>query len=269
LDVSIFRTASHRYPGICGINKAEADIPIGEFPTKNLNRRLFVTLLLAALTIMGSIATDSPDPGTRGPIFRPPFEGPPSLNTWYLGQPYGNTVGAFRSREHTYNEGQGIHFGVDFTAKCDTPVLAIGDGTVHSIDGPWGSAPHNLVLSHANGLFSLYGHLRQRTAHLYVGQRVKQGDVVGISGDWIDSVRCNRAPHLHLEIRTDAMRVAVNPIPLIDAPWQDASLGVRFSNPTFEIDLESPRRWQSLFDQPDIRFGGPLINDYSKPWPPD
>ncbi len=218
---------------------------------------------------MGSIAADSPDTGARSPTFRPPFAGPPSLNTWYLAQPYGNTVGAYRVRNRIYNEGQGIHFGVDLIAKCDTPVLAIGGGTVHSIDGPWGSAPHNLVLSHENGLFSLYGHLRRRTTHLFVGQRVKQGDVVGASGDWLDSVRCNRAPHLHLEIRKEAMRVATNPIPLIDAPWQDASLGLRFTNPTFEIDLESPRRWQSLFDQPDIRFGGPLINDYPEAWPPD
>ena len=236
---------------------------------KTLNRRRFGALLLAAPVVMGSIATESSGDTTHRPIFRPPFAGPPSVNTWYMGQPYGNTVGAFRVRKRIYHQGQGIHFGVDLIAKCDTAVLAIGDGTVHSIDGPWGSAPHNLVLSHDNGLFSLYGHLRNRTTHLSVGQQVKRGDAVGASGDWIDSVRCNRAPHLHLEIRKQAMQVATNPLPLIDAPWQDASLGLGFSSPTFEIDLESPRRWQSLFDQPDIRFGGPLINDYPKAWPPD
>ncbi len=236
---------------------------------KTLIRLRFATLLLAVLGVTGAVATDSQSAGNGRPIFRPPFAGPPTLSTWYLSQPYGNTVAAFRQRDRTYSEGQGIHFGIDLAARCGTPVLAIGDGTVYSIDGPYGSAPHNLVVSHANGLWSLYGHLRQRTTHLFVGQPVKQGDVVGFSGDWIDSVRCNRSPHLHLEIRTDRMRVAVNPIPLIDAPWQDASLGVGFSSPTFEIDLESPRRWQSLFDQPDIRFGSPLINDYAEAWPPD
>ena len=75
-------------------------------------------------------------------------------------------------------------------------------------------------------------------------------------------------PHLHLEIRTDLMRAAVNPIPLIDAPWwNDASLGLSFSRPAFEVDLDSPRRWQSLYDQPDIRFGWPLLNDYLRAWP--
>ena len=234
-----------------------------------LNRRRFTTLLLVIPAVMGSTASESPEGAALAPIFQPPFAGPPSVNTWYMGQPYGNTVGAFRIRKNVYHQGQGIHFGVDLVAKCDTPVLAIGDGTVHSIDGPWGSAPHNLVLSHDNGLFSLYGHLRRRTTHLGVGQQVRQGDVIGDSGDWLDSVRCNRAPHLHLEIRKDSMQTATNPIPLIEAPWYDASLGLGFSSPTFEIDLESPRRWQSLFDQPDIRFGGPLINDYPNAWPPD
>ena len=224
---------------------------------------------MALLVTMGSVAADNPSDRSIAPVFRLPFAAEPSLNTWYLGQPYGNTVGAFRARSRTYNQGQGIHFGIDLIARCDTPVLAIGDGTVHSIDGPWGSLPHSVVVLHDNGFYSLYGHLRVRSNHLYVGQRVKAGDQIGLTGDWIDWVACNRSPHLHLEIRTDAMRSAVNPIPLIEGPWEDASLGIRFSNPAFEIDLEDPRRWQSLYDQPDIRFGGPLINAYAEPWPPE
>ena len=34
-------------------------------------------------------------------------------------------------------------------------------------------------------------------------------------------------------------------------------------------DLDDPRKWQSMFDQPDIRFGGPLINEFENTWPRD
>ena len=234
---------------------------------RRLSRAHLVALLTAFIIQGGAVAFESPTTGKSIPLFIPPFAGSPSLETWHLGQPYGNTVFAFRARKTTYIDGQGLHFGIDLNAQCGTPVLAIGAGIVYSIDGPWGSFPHNVVLRHNNGLFSLYGHLRVKTIHLSLGQSVKQGDILGVTGDWIDSIRCNSSPHLHLEIRTESMRAAINPIPLISADWQDASLGIGGANPTFQINMASPRRWQSLFDQPDIRFGGPLLNDYTEYWP--
>ncbi len=224
--------------------------------------------MLALLLALAFAGTLSASEATVRPPFLPPLAGPPSYDTWFLGQTYGNTLDAYRERNRMYSEGQGIHFGLDFSTRCGTPVLAIGDGTVFAIDGPYGSAPHTVVIEHPGGYFSLYGHLRIRTTHLQIGQEIKAGDVVGESGDSVDEVRCDVSPHVHLEIRTDRMRAAVNPIPLIDAPWwDDASLGLSFSRPLFEVDLESPRRWQSLYEQPDIRFGGYLLNDYAQPWP--
>ena len=38
---------------------------------------------------------------------------------------------------------------------------------------------------------------------------------------------------------------------------------------TFEQDINHPRRWQELLDQPNVRFGSHLVNDYENPWPPD
>ena len=231
-----------------------------------LRRRAAVGL--AALTVLLLVGSVSASEHAPRPPFSPPLAGAPGYDTWFLGQTYGNTSSAYRARNRTYWAGQGIHFGLDLSTRCGTPVLSIGDGTVFAIDGPYGSAPHTVVVQHDNGYFSLYGHLRVRTTHLQVGQAVKAGDVVGESGDSVDVVRCDLSPHLHLEIRTDNMRAAVNPIPLIDAPWwDDASLGISFSQPSFEVDLDSPRRWQSLYDQPDIRFGWPLLNDYLRPWP--
>lgn len=48
-------------------------------------------------------------------IFGLPFATPAGPKTWLLGQPYGNTTGAYRQRRRTYGSGQGIHFGIDLT----------------------------------------------------------------------------------------------------------------------------------------------------------
>jgi murein DD-endopeptidase MepM/ murein hydrolase activator NlpD len=223
---------------------------------------------LAALLVLLLVATVSASEHQPRPPFSAPIAGDPGYDNWFLSQAYGNTTHAYRARSRTYGAGQGIHFGLDLATRCGTPVLSIGDGTVFAVDGPYGSAPHNVVIKHADGYFSLYGHLRVRSNNLLIGQAIKAGDIIGESGDSVDVVRCDISPHLHLEIRTDLMRAAVNPIPLIGGVrWDDASLGLSSSQPAFQVDLDSPLRWQSLYDQPDIRFGWPLLNDYPRPWP--
>lgn len=199
------------------------------------------------------------------PPFRLPFLEPPGPETWLPIQMYGNTIGAYFQRDTTYRFGQGLHFGVDLAAPCGTPVVAIGDGVVSEVDGPHGAPPHNLMINHDNGYASFYGHLLERPK-VRVGQRVRAGEVVALSGDSFGT--CHSAPHLHLEIRDLSHTIAYNPIPLIDADW-DSLLLFGTGGPSFERDLSNPRRWQWIFDQPEVRFGGPLLNDYEQPWPPD
>ena len=222
--------------------------------------RLAAVLALVALP-GGGRATAR---GAAAP-FSPPFAGPPGPGTWFVSQWYGNTQWAYETRRDLYGAGQGIHFGVDFAAPCGTPVLAIGDGVVFAVDGPYGSAPHNVVVRHPDGLYSLYGHLLER-APLTVGQSVRAGEPIARSGDPAGP-RCDLAPHLHLEVRRAAMREAVNPVPLIALDWQRATVGLRGNGLAFERDLDQPDRWTTIDDQPDITFGGPLVNDFPDAWP--
>ncbi len=210
------------------------------------------------------------DPGmaqTDNPPFQLPFLEAPGPGTWLLGQPYGNTTGAFRQRNSTYSAGQGIHFGVDFSAPCGTPIVAIGDGVVTKVDAmAHGSAPHNLMIDHANGYASFYGHLLE-TPKLFVGQKVEAGQEIAKVGDPDET--CVSRPHLHLEIRNAGLyNRAYNPVLLIDTDWDSLALIGSFST-GFARDLENPHRWQTLYDQPDISFWWPLLNDYQNPWPPD
>jgi len=194
-----------------------------------------------------------------------PFAEPPGPSTWLLIQGYGNTTTAYRWRVSQYGAGQGLHFGIDLAARCGTPVVAIGDGTVLKVDAAeHGAGPHNLMIDHGNGYASFYGHLYERP-RLAPGDPIVRGQVVALTGD--PDLTCTSRPHLHLEIReTPGLRRAYNPVTLIDADWNALSLtGGR----GFERDLDNPRQWQFLDDQPEVAFGGPLLNQYTHPWPPE
>jgi murein DD-endopeptidase MepM/ murein hydrolase activator NlpD len=223
--------------------------------------RRVAIVALTALLLWGS----SPGQTRAEAPFRLPFSDPPGVGSWLLIQMYGNTSGAYNQRDTMYRLGQGVHFGIDFSTPCGTPVVAIGDGVVDAVDGPYGSAPHNVMINHPNGYSSLYGHLKERST-LRAGQTVVAGQPVGLSGDPYET--CRSAPHLHLEIRDRTHLKTYNPVNLIAADW-DSILLFGTGGPSFERDLTQPRRWQFIDDQPDVQFGGPLLNDYAQPWPRD
>jgi len=234
-------------------------------------RRLAMLVLVWCLLALAAglprrAMAQQPTPTPSDKPFTLPVLDPPGPGTWYLGQTYGNTVGAYFQRDTTYRFGQGLHFGLDLAMPCGTPVVAIGAGFVAKVDAPeHGSRPHNLMLQLDAGYAALYGHLSERSP-LRVGQRVKPGEIVGLSGDSFGT--CHSAPHLHLEIRSSDYRAAYNPIDLIEADWESLALVGAFSR-GFERDLDNPRQWQHLDDQPDTIFGGSLLNNYANPWPPD
>ncbi|WP_371618861.1 peptidoglycan DD-metalloendopeptidase family protein [Streptomyces sp. NBC_00454] len=89
----------------------------------------------------------------------------------------------------------GYHTGVDFIASTGTTVKAVGAGTV--VSAGWGGAYGNeVVIRHADGKYSQYGHLSQLSVS--VGQSVTAGQRLGLSG----ATGNVTGPHLHFEIRT-------------------------------------------------------------------
>jgi murein DD-endopeptidase MepM/ murein hydrolase activator NlpD len=224
-------------------------------------------LLVSSILVLFFQNAFMPPAQPADPQFQLPFRDPPGPDTWLLGQPYGNTTGAFRQRKTTYGAGQGVHFGVDLSARCGYPIVAIGDGVVAKVDElAHGSAPHNLMIDHANGYASFYGHLLE-TPNLVVGQAVEAGQEVAKVGDPDET--CTSRPHLHLEIRNAGVyNRTFNPLVLIDADWDTLALVGPFGT-GFARDLDEPRRWQTLYDQPEVAFWGLRLNDYDNPWPPE
>ncbi|WP_328916618.1 MULTISPECIES: M23 family metallopeptidase [unclassified Streptomyces] len=89
----------------------------------------------------------------------------------------------------------GSHTGVDFLVGSGTPVHAVAAGTVVSAgaDGAYGN---DVIIKHADGMYTLYGHLTQPLVS--AGQTVTEGQEIGVSG----ATGNVTGPHLHFEVRT-------------------------------------------------------------------
>jgi murein DD-endopeptidase MepM/ murein hydrolase activator NlpD len=109
-----------------------------------------------------------------------------------------------------YNQSGGMwshkHSGQDFAVPTGTKVRSVHAGTV--VTAGWGGAyGNNIVIKHANGTYSQYGHLSKIRVH--VGEKVGKGERIGLSGNTGNTT----GPHLHFEIRkTPVYGSAVNPL---------------------------------------------------------
>jgi hypothetical protein len=225
-------------------------------------RRLALCVVICAISII--IIPESTHAQTTNP-FSLPFNTHPSPQTWMLGQQFGNTTGAYNYGRYWYASGQGLHFGIDFPAPCGTAVIAVADGVVDYVDNfVFGLQPHNIVLLHENGYTTIYGHLLSKPP-LKKGQAVRRGDVIAMTGD--PDHTCVSRPHLHFEVRTRDHNMSLNPVNFIDADWSMlSSIGYYVFN-GFVKDLSNPRHWQTPETQPDVKFGGPILNRYQDVWP--
>jgi murein DD-endopeptidase MepM/ murein hydrolase activator NlpD len=88
-----------------------------------------------------------------------------------------------------------MHQGLDFGVPVGTPVLAAGDGVVARA-GAAGGYGQLMVLKHGVGLETRYAHL-SAFAPLALGARVRQGEVIG----WSGQSGLATGPHLHFEVR--------------------------------------------------------------------
>jgi murein DD-endopeptidase MepM/ murein hydrolase activator NlpD len=97
------------------------------------------------------------------------------------------------------------HMGTDYAAPIGTPVHAAGDGHI-SFEGTRGGYGNAIVVSHSNGIQTLYGHLSRFARDLRVGSHVTQGEVIG----YVGMSGLATGPHLHYEYLKDG--VHLNPV---------------------------------------------------------
>jgi murein DD-endopeptidase MepM/ murein hydrolase activator NlpD len=97
--------------------------------------------------------------------------------------------------EPPYGRYPHFHTGIDLAAPFGTAVYAADDGVVALVGNSSSGYGKYVVIAHAGGLDTLYGHLS--TILVKAGQRVTQGTPVGLEGSTGNST----GPHVHFELR--------------------------------------------------------------------
>jgi murein DD-endopeptidase MepM/ murein hydrolase activator NlpD len=106
----------------------------------------------------------------------------------------GTVVSSFGWRQHPVLDMRHHHDGIDLDVPEGTTVYASAGGEVYF----YGEQPgygNVLILEHAGGFYTLYGHLKSSLANK--GQYVEKGQRVAISGN----TGISSGPHLHFELR--------------------------------------------------------------------
>lgn len=107
------------------------------------------------------------------------------------------------------------HNGIDFGCqRKHLPILAVDDGLVvvseFGINGQgFGGYGNVVVIKHDNNLYSLYGHLNERS--IKMGDTVKRGQMIGTCGN----TGASQGIHLHLEARTNLYGGQFNSLQLL------------------------------------------------------
>jgi murein DD-endopeptidase MepM/ murein hydrolase activator NlpD len=92
------------------------------------------------------------------------------------------------------------HKGVDYAAPTGTPIRASGDGRiVHR--GRKGGYGNTVIIQHAGKYTTLYAHMSKYSRRAKVGNRVKQGQVIG----YVGRTGLASGPHLHYEFRVNGV----------------------------------------------------------------
>lgn len=96
------------------------------------------------------------------------------------------------------------HAGRDIACPIGTPIYAAADGTVIHVNDQAETYGNHIMIDHGGEIYTLYAHCD--TILVSVGQTVKQGDQIALSG----ATGNVTGPHLHFEVRVGGSRFRVN-----------------------------------------------------------
>jgi len=95
-----------------------------------------------------------------------------------------------------------MHMGIDFAAPIGTPIYAAGNGSIIKA-GRNGGYGKYILIRHNSTYKTAYGHLSKFAKKTRVGNRVKQGEIIGYVGNTGRST----GPHLHYEVIQNGRKI--------------------------------------------------------------
>jgi murein DD-endopeptidase MepM/ murein hydrolase activator NlpD len=127
--------------------------------------------------------------------YRLPF---PESQRFPIAQAFGGEV------SHTDKQN---YYAVDIAMPEGTPVLAAREGVVMTVDNDfygagqdlskYGDRANNIRVVHSDGTMAVYAHLQLESARVAVGDRVRAGQELALSGN----TGFTRGPHLHFVVQ--------------------------------------------------------------------
>ncbi len=114
----------------------------------------------------------------------------------------------FGTRVHPITGKVKKHTGVDLAAPQGTDIHAAADGVV-TVAQWWNGYGNTVVIDHGNGVWTLYGHIRDGGINVSPGQTVKRGEKIAEVGSTGNST----GPHCHFEVRINGE--PVDPVPYL------------------------------------------------------
>lgn len=137
------------------------------------------------------------------------------------------------ARRHPITKVVRPHTGVDYAAPTGTPVMTIGDGVVTE-RGYKGAGGNTVKIKHNSVYTTAYLHLSKYAAGLKVGDRVKQGQIIG----YVGSTGSSTGPHLDFRVWKNG--TPINPLKMESPPAEPID---KENIPRFE-ELKTYRLWQ-------------------------
>ncbi|WP_255314533.1 murein hydrolase activator EnvC [Bacillus sp. FJAT-26390] len=123
--------------------------------------------------------------------------GMPIRDSYRISSNFGTRVHPITGKKHT-------HTGIDFAAPQGTDIYAAEDGVV-LVAQAWSTYGNCVIIDHGNGLWTLYGHIRNGGIKVDKGDKVSKGQKIAEVGSTGNST----GPHLHFEVRKN--ETPVNP----------------------------------------------------------
>ena len=145
------------------------------------------------------------------------------------------------------------HYGIDYAAPMNTPVVSVADGVVThvgwkgghpTVNGMSGGYGKTIMIRHPNGYETLYGHLNNYSTGIRVGTRVSQNQVIG----YVGQTGLATGPHLHYEVHLNKRPMDPMKITNVAGPPVPDRLKGDFQRMTEKLDLLMERPVSDFYD---------------------
>lgn len=161
-----------------GLYKIEGEIKSNKRKKRIMRKLRFGSMSIAACLILLVLAVDAQERPEIKPLPEDQFR----------------ISSEFGYRVDPYDQAKKFHRGLDMGVPIGTQVLATADGVIKEIKDNKKGNGKRIIIIHDNEYQTAYAQLSE--IKVKVGQTVKKGDVIALSGNSGKST----APHLHYEV---------------------------------------------------------------------